>query len=45
MATTSFGVMYDKQPLKVTGFYKYTPGAEFYNAMVNCRLVLLINAL
>lgn len=32
MATTSFGVMYDKQPLKVTGFYKYTPGAEFYNA-------------
>lgn len=32
MAATSFGVMYDKQPLKVTGFYKYTPGAEFYNA-------------
>lgn len=32
MATTSFGVMYDKQPLKVTGFYKYTPGAEFYDA-------------
>lgn len=32
MATTSFGVMYDKQPLKVTGYYKYTPGTEFYNA-------------
>lgn len=32
MATTSFGIMYDKQPVKVTGYYKYTPGAEFYNA-------------
>lgn len=32
MATTSFGIMYDKQPLKVTGYYKYTPGTEFYNA-------------
>ena len=32
MATTNFGIMYDKQPLKVTGYYKYTPGTEFYNA-------------
>lgn len=32
MATTSFGIMYDKQPVKVTGYYKYTPGTEFYNA-------------
>lgn len=32
MATTSFGIMYDKQPLKVTGYYKYTLGTEFYNA-------------
>lgn len=32
MATTSFGIMYGKQPLKVTGYYKYTPGTEFYNA-------------
>lgn len=23
MATTNFGIMYDKQPLKVTGYYKY----------------------
>ena len=32
MKTTSFGIEYDKQPLKVTGYYKYTPGAEFYDA-------------
>lgn len=32
MATTEFGVAYDKKPLKVTGYYKYTPGTEFYNS-------------
>lgn len=32
MATTSFGIVYEKQPLKVTGYYKYTPGKEFYNS-------------
>lgn len=32
MATTSFGIMYAKEPVKVTGYYKYTPGTEFYNA-------------
>ena len=37
MATTSFGIMYDKQPVKVTGYYKYTPGAEFYNADGNLQ--------
>lgn len=32
MATTSFGILYDLKPLKVTGYYKYTPGTDFYNA-------------
>lgn len=32
MATTSFGIVYEKQPLQVTGYYKYTPGKEFYNS-------------
>ena len=32
MATTEFGIFYDKKPVKVSGYYKYTPGAEFYNA-------------
>lgn len=32
MATTQFGVAYDKKPIKVTGYYKYTPGKEFYNS-------------
>lgn len=32
MATTQFGVLYDKKPVKVSGYYKYTPGTEFYNA-------------
>lgn len=32
MKTTSFGVMYTQQPDRVTGYYKYTPGKEFYNA-------------
>ena len=32
MATTQFGVLYDKKPVKVSGYYKYTPGTDFYNA-------------
>ena len=32
MATTEFGVVYDKKPIKVSGYYKYTPGTDFYNA-------------
>lgn len=32
MGTTKFGVVYNKEPMKVTGYYKYTPGAEFYNS-------------
>ena len=32
MATTQFGVVYDKKPVKVSGYYKYTPGTDFYNA-------------
>lgn len=32
MATTSFGVIYTEQPVQVKGYYKYTPGAEFYNS-------------
>ena len=31
MATTSFGVMYEKKPLEITGYFKYTAGTEFYN--------------
>lgn len=31
MATTSFGVMYNKKPLEVKGFFKYKAGTEFYN--------------
>lgn len=32
MATTSFGVMFDRKPLEVNGYFKYTAGTEFYNA-------------
>ena len=32
MATTQFGIVYDKKPVKVSGYYKYTPGTDFYNA-------------
>ena len=32
MATTQFGVTYVKQPVQVKGYYKYTPGKEFYNS-------------
>ncbi len=32
MATTEFGMIYDKKPVKVSGYFKYTPGTEFYNA-------------
>lgn len=31
MATTSFGVMYDKKPIEITGYFKYIAGTEFYN--------------
>lgn len=32
MKTTEFGIMYFQKPEKVNGYYKYTPGKEFYNA-------------
>lgn len=32
LATTKFGIMYAQKPEKVNGYYKYTPGKEFYNA-------------
>lgn len=32
MATTNFGIVYDKKPIKVSGYYKYTPGEQFYNS-------------
>lgn len=32
MKSTEFGIVYDKKPVKVSGYYKYTPGTEFYNA-------------
>lgn len=31
MATTSFGIMYDRKPIEVTGAFKYVAGADFYN--------------
>ncbi len=30
MKSTKFGIVYDKKPLKVKGYYKYTPGTDFY---------------
>lgn len=32
MATTAFGIKFDKKPIEVNGLFKYTPGAEFYGA-------------
>lgn len=32
MTTTSFGIVYEKQPVIVSEYYKYTPGKEFYNS-------------
>lgn len=29
LKTTNMGIPYTKEPVKVTGYYKYTPGAEF----------------
>lgn len=31
MATTEFGIPYDKKPISVKGFYKYKRGETFYN--------------
>lgn len=31
MATTSFGIMYDRKPIEVTGYFKYTAGTDFYD--------------
>lgn len=31
MATTSFGTIYSKKPLSVSGYYKYTPGDVLYD--------------
>lgn len=31
MSTTSFGIMYDRKPIKVTGHFKYVPGTDFYD--------------
>ncbi|MDO4164170.1 MAG: PCMD domain-containing protein [Bacteroides sp.] len=32
MATTKFGIVFDKKPISVTGYYKYTPGEVYYDA-------------
>ncbi len=32
LRSTKFGVPYSKKPLKVQGYYKYTPGAAFYRS-------------
>ena len=31
MATTSFGIMYDRKPIEVTGYFKYVAGVDFYD--------------
>ena len=31
MKATEFGIMYAQKPEKVNGYYKYTPGKEFYD--------------
>ncbi|MDH6309310.1 hypothetical protein M2451_002804 [Dysgonomonas sp. PFB1-18] len=31
LASTKFGILFDKKPLKVRGYYKYKAGTEFYN--------------
>lgn len=38
--STKFGIPYAKKPLKVKGYYKYTPGDDFYRAtgMDDCHL-------
>lgn len=30
--STKFGIPYDKKPLTIKGYYKYTPGTDFYKA-------------
>lgn len=30
LASTKFGIMFDKKPISVKGYYKYTPGDVFY---------------
>lgn len=37
MATTSFGNLYSGKPLRVSGYYKYTPGDEFYDSDGNLQ--------
>ncbi len=37
MATTSFGNLYSGKPLQVSGYYKYTPGDEFYDSDGNLQ--------
>ncbi len=32
LKTTEFGIPIDKEPIRVTGYYKYQPGKEFTNA-------------
>lgn len=32
LKTTEFGIPIDKEPVRVTGYYKYQPGKEFTNA-------------
>lgn len=40
LKSSQFGVVYNKKPLRVNGYYKYTPGPIFYEAtgMSDCHL-------
>ena len=31
LKTTQFGILFDRKPLQVKGYYKYTPGSPYYN--------------
>lgn len=35
MKATHFGIQFDKKPVKLTGYYKYTPGATFQDPKGN----------
>lgn len=37
LSTTSFGNVYSGKPLRVSGYYKYTPGDEFYDSDGNLQ--------
>lgn len=37
LASTKFGVLYNKKPVTIKGYYKYTPGPDFYRSTVAAK--------